>query len=90
MGDAGSIGVFQGAVRRVGQLYRSMLCTVPAFPRSCFSSEAKMSNPKITALHVKVYIRLGRASFRLRYEEWKQERKKQAIQAESAAALEAD
>ena len=49
-----------------------------------------MSNPKITALHVKVYIRLGRASFRLRYEEWKQERKKQAIQAEAAAALEAE
>ena len=49
-----------------------------------------MSNPNITPLHVKVYMRLGRASFRLRYEEWKQERKKQAIQAESAAALEAD
>ena len=31
--DADSIGVFQGAVRRVGQLYRSTLCTVPAFPR---------------------------------------------------------
>ncbi len=33
VGDAGSSGIFQGAVRRVGQLHRSMLCTAPAFPR---------------------------------------------------------
>lgn len=33
VGDASSIGVSQGAVRRVGQLYRSTLCTAPAFPR---------------------------------------------------------
>ncbi len=49
-----------------------------------------MSNPTITPLHVKVYILLGRASFRLRYQEWKQERKKQAAQAEAAAALEVE
>ena len=40
---------------------------------------------------MKVYILLGRASFRLRYEEWKRDRKKiQAIQAEAAAALEVE
>ncbi len=49
-----------------------------------------MSNRSITPLHVKVYIRLGRASFRLRYEEWKRERKRQAAQAEAAAALEVE
>ena len=49
-----------------------------------------MSNSNITPLHVKVYIRLGRASFRLRYQEWKHERKEQAAQAEAAAALEVE
>lgn len=39
---------------------------------------------------MKVYIRLGRASFRLRYEEWKRERKRQAAQAEAVAALEVE
>jgi len=90
VGDAGSLGVFQRAVRRVGQLYRSTLCTVPAFPRLCFIREVKLSSPNIIPLHVKVYILLGRAAFRLRYEEWKQDRKLQAIQAEAGAAKEVE
>ncbi len=49
-----------------------------------------MSSPNITPLHVKVYILLGRAAFRLRYEEWKQDRKLQAIQAEAGAAKEVE
>lgn len=49
-----------------------------------------MSNSNITPLHVKVYILLGRASFRLRNEEWKRDRKIQAIKAEVAAALEVE
>ena len=49
-----------------------------------------MSNSNITPLHVKIYIRLGRASFRLRYQEWKQERKRQAAKAEAATALEVE
>ena len=54
------------------------------------SERGEMSIPNITPLHVKVYILLGRASFRLCNEGWNRDRKIQAIQAEAAAALEVE
>ena len=64
-----------------------MLCTGPGFHGHVLPVRWKVSTPNITPLHVKIYILLGRASFRLRYEEWKRDRKIQAVQAEAAAAL---
>jgi hypothetical protein len=49
-----------------------------------------MNSPEITPLHVKVYVLLGRAAFRLRYEEWKQERQIRKSRAELVATLEVE
>jgi hypothetical protein len=49
-----------------------------------------MNSPEITPLHVKVYVLLGRAAFRLRYEEWKQERQIRKSRGERVAALEVE
>jgi hypothetical protein len=49
-----------------------------------------MNSPEITPLHVKVYVLLGRAAFRLRYEEWKQERQIRKSRGERVAAFEVE
>jgi hypothetical protein len=49
-----------------------------------------MNSPEITPLHVKVYVLLGRAAFRLRYEEWKQERQIRKSRGELVATLEVE
>jgi hypothetical protein len=49
-----------------------------------------MNSPEITPLHVKVYVPLGRAGFRLRYEEWKQERQSRKSRGEPLVALEVE
>jgi hypothetical protein len=49
-----------------------------------------MNSPEITPLHVKVYVLLGRAAFRLRYEEWKQEQQIRKSRAELVATLEVE
>ena len=85
----GRNGIFQEAVRRGGTaltfhaLHGSGISTV------LFLAAREMSNCNITPLHMKIYILLRRASFRLRYEEWKREQKINS-QAEATAALETE